>query len=300
MRKENEFNIWNSYNASESELLKDVSMELAVLKSLDVFTSAHVQGVAKKVGAMCKKMKYSYDDTKECVIAAYLHDIGKIKIPPSILQKDDSLSPEEYEIIKKHTVYGYELCMEYKAFKQYASSVRAHHENLDGTGYPDGLKEDEIPEMAKLLKVADVYDALVQKRQYKDVTKSSEALRMMSNDVKNGKMSRYYFEVLVLVILDELYEKNTAYELTILKYQNELAVLRELEKIYKEIYDKGLNSKLEKKLKKFELAPGYDMSTNASMILNKQKLLDRDKAMYESIQEEIKEIKGLKKYKMND
>ena len=70
------------------------------------------------------------------------------------------------------------------------------------------------------------------------------------------------------------------------------------EKIYKEIYDKGMDSKIEKKLKKFDLAPGYDMSTNANLILNKQKLLDRDKAAYDFIQKEIKKIKSIKKIKI--
>lgn len=293
-----EFNLWNNYDNSESQILKDVGVELTVLKGLDMFTRTHVQGVADKTKAMCRKMKYSPEEAKECITAAYLHDIGKIKIPPYVLQKTSSLTQEEYEIIKKHTIFGYEICMEYKEYQKYAKIVRAHHENLDGTGYPDKLTCDEIPEIAKLLKVADVFDALTQKRQYKSTITKSDALRMMANDVANGKMSKYYFEVLVSVVLDGLEEEANYYEIGIEKYQNDLAVLRELEKIYKEIYDKGMDSKAAKKLKKFDLAPGYDMSTNANLILNKQKLLDRDKAAYDFIQNEIKKIKSIKKIKI--
>lgn len=288
-----EFNIWKDDTFNESDLLKDVRVELTILRGLDAFTSAHVQGVAKKTGAMCKKMKYSYEDSKECIISAYLHDIGKIKIPPEVLQKNGKLSQAEYEIIKNHTVYGYDVCMEYQELKQYARIIRAHHENLDGTGYPDGLKENEIPEIAKLLKVVDVYDALIQRRQYKTDIKKSDALHMMANDVKNGKMSKTYFYVLVEVVLDELIEESAGQEMLVMKYQNDLSVLRELEKIYKQIYDKGFDKKIEKKLKKFELAPGYDMSTNASLILDKQKLLDNAKALQASIQSEIRAIKKL-------
>ncbi|MBQ8299693.1 MAG: HD domain-containing protein [Clostridia bacterium] len=271
-----EVDILSSTRINESELLREVNLEISVLKGLDIFTNAHVQGVVKTTMAMCLKMNMPYEEIKKCVISAYLHDVGKIRIPPEILQKTARLTEEEYQEMKKHTVYGYEMCMEYPTFHKYASIVRAHHENLDGTGYPDGLTADEIPPEASLIKVADVYDALTQRRQYKDGYKQSEALAIMLNDVKAGKMSPDYYEILLFVVIEGLEEKHETHLMNIQKFNNNLEVLHELEIIYKQIYDRGLTPKLEKKLRQFELAPGYDMSTNANLLIIKQKSLEKE------------------------
>ena len=285
--------ILGSTKINEAELSNEINLEIAVLKGLDIFTSAHVQGVVKMTTAMCQKMGMQYDELKKCVLAAYLHDVGKIKISPEILQKTARLTPEEFEIMKMHTVYGYEICMEYKNFRELAPIVRAHHENLDGTGYPDGLKGDEIPKETQLIKVADVYDALTQKRQYKDGYRISEALKLMVEDVKNNKMSGEYLTYLLMVVYDEVTEQKRVHEKNVMQYKNNIEILHELEGIYKQIYDQGLNKKLERKLKRFELAPGYDMSTNANLLIGKQKALEKEiekMKLYESEQEEIQKL----------
>lgn len=287
MTSNKRYSVWENQTVSESELSNEIKLEISALKGLDVFTSRHVMGVVKKTSKMCQKMKYPYEEMKKCVLAAYLHDVGKIKIPPEVLQKNGKLTNEEYDIIKKHTVFGYEICMEYPNFRHLASIVRAHHENLDGTGYPDGLKKSEIPEEAKLLKVADVFDALTQKRQYKDGFKKSDALRMMKNDVKSGKMDKLYFSVLHEIVIDELKEEIQNEQYSIERHQNDLFTLRELEKIYKEIYDKGMNNKLEKKLARYELPAGYDMSINANLLSSKKKTIERDIALREFAMKEL-------------
>ena len=284
------FDVFKHSRISESQIINDANIELAVLGGLDIFTSKHVQGVVKNVLKMCIKMNYQYDYTKKCVTGAYLHDIGKIMIPHEVLQKRGTLDANEYEIMKKHTIYGYEICMKIPKCVQYANIVRAHHENEDGTGYPDGLNKKTIPEEAKLIKVADVYDALTQKRQYKEGLKRSIALRMMLNDVKSKKMASNYFEALLMVVLDDLNEELYSHTLCIEKYSSDLEILKELEKIYKEIYDKGLTTKLEKKLSKFELEPGYDMSTNINLKVLKQKKLEEEKALQKEIVDEIGEV----------
>lgn len=300
MRKK-QFDVLNTTRINESELLREVNVEISVLKSLDIFTNAHVQGVVKTTLAICMKMNMKYEDVKKCVISAYLHDIGKIRISPDILQKTSKLTDEEYEEMKKHTIYGYEMCMEYPTFNKYAKIVRAHHENLDGTGYPDGLRGVEIPEEALLIKVADVYDALTQKRQYKEGFSQSEALRIMLEDVKKKKMSGYYLEYLVFAVLEKLEEKYQSHLINIQKYEGNLEILHELERIYKQIYDRGFSSKLERKLRKFELAPGYDMSTNANLLIVKQKALEREKEELKKCKEEIVNIGKIQKelYKCN-
>ncbi len=279
-----------STKVTEAELTSDIKVELAVLKGLDIFTDAHVQGVAKTTLTICQKMNMSYADIKRHVLAAYLHDIGKIKIPPEILQKNGRLTEEEFSEIKKHTIYGYEICMEYKNFKEYAPIVRAHHENLDGTGYPDGLKSEEIPEEAKLIKVADVYDALTKRRQYKEGYKQSEALKLMLEDVKNGKTACTYFEALLEAIAEDLNEKKDVHENNVRKYKGNIEILHELEAIYKQIYDNGYSKKLERRLQKFELEPGYDMSVNANLLIVKQKAMEKEMEWLEICISEIKEI----------
>lgn len=287
--------ILNATRINESELLREVNIEISLLKGLDIFTNAHVQGVVKVTLAMCQKMNMKYEDIKKCVIAAYLHDIGKTKIAPDILQKTSRLTDEEYLEMKKHTIYGYDMCMTYPTFHKYASIVRAHHENLDGTGYPDGLKEDEIPTEASLIKVADVYDALTQRRQYKEGFAESEALKIMLEDVKNGKMSEDYFEILLFTVVDKLNDDYRTHEINVQKYENNLEILHDLELIYKQIYDRGLTPKLEKKLQKYELAPGYDMSTNANLMIIKQKALEREKELKKKCKEELTNIAKIQK-----
>mgnify|MGYP003289819422 CR=1 FL=1 len=296
-----EIDVLGSARINEATLLSEVNIEISLLKGLDIFTNAHVQGVAKTTLAMCKKMNMSYEEIKKCVVAAYLHDIGKTKIPPEILQKTAKLTDEEYKEMKNHTIYGYEMCMNYPTFHKYAAIIRAHHENLDGTGYPDGLKGDEIPPEASLIKVADVYDALTQRRQYKSGFARSEALSIMFKDVIDGKMLADYFEILILVVVDKISEEYEAHAINVLKLENNLEILHELERIYKQIYDMGLTPKLEKKLRKFELAPGYDMSTNANLLIIKQKALEREKEAEKKCEAELSAILKIKKelYKWN-
>ena len=125
--------------------------------------------------------------------AAALHDIGKMKIPDEILNKHGKLTPEEYEIVKKHVSYGSEIIskmqdIDNKAFLSVAYNiVRYHHEKWDGTGYPEGLKEDAIPLEARIMAIADVYDALISQRQYKDALPEKEAIEI----IKNGKGSHF-------------------------------------------------------------------------------------------------------------
>ena len=266
-------NILDRKKINYSELDKDLKVEIAVLGGLDVFTNAHVQGVVNTTTKICEAMELDYEKTKKCILCAYLHDIGKVHIPPEILQKNGKLTDEEYEIMKMHVVYGYEMCMRYSQFKDLAPIVRAHHENIDGSGYPDGLVESLIPEEAKLIKVADVYDALTQKRQYKDGFKKSQAIQILIEDVQKGKIGAKYIYYLVLYLIDELHKQIIEVEESILRVKDNLETLKDLEAIYKQIYDQGYSNRLARKLAKYDLAAGYDMSANANLlVVNKQKL----------------------------
>ncbi|MDE6209913.1 MAG: response regulator [Lachnospiraceae bacterium] len=130
-----------------------------------------------------------YKLTKEqvdlIVNASALHDVGKIAIPDSILLKPGRFTPEEFEEMKKHTIYGCELLekfnQEENEFYRYCYDIcRYHHERYDGKGYPDGLSGDEIPIWAQVVSIVDVYDALISKRCYKDAYGIEEAIRMIN------------------------------------------------------------------------------------------------------------------------
>ncbi|MFA9379782.1 MAG: HD-GYP domain-containing protein [Acetanaerobacterium sp.] len=109
-------------------------------------------------------------------LSAILHDIGKLMIPSSIIQKPSSLTEEEYELIKKHPMYGTQLLPHrFDVPETIFDGIRSHHERMDGSGYPEGLKEDEIPLTGRILAVADVYDALTSDRPYRAPSLPSEA-----------------------------------------------------------------------------------------------------------------------------
>lgn len=274
------------------ELDDEIKVEIAILGGLDIFTDAHVQGVVDTTIKICEEMQLDYDKLKRLALCAYLHDVGKIHVPSEVLQKNGKLTDEEFIKMKKHTEYGYEICMRYNQFRDLAPIVRAHHESLDGSGYPDGLKGNEIPEEAKLIKVADVYDALTKRRQYKEGFKKSKAIAIMLEDVEKGKTSGKYLYYLLLVVIEELENTVKEYEIDVMKLKGELEILKDLEKIYKQIYDQGFTPRLAKKLAKYDLEKGYDMSTNANILVIKKQKLERMQNELKEFAEEREKLKA--------
>jgi putative two-component system response regulator len=116
----------------------------------------------------------------------YLHDIGKIAIPDRILFKPGDLEPEEWAIMQTHTVKGEEICRSLKSLTPVLPIIRNHHERWDGSGYPDGLAGSSIPLLARILQIADVYDALTSARCYKDPLKAEDALEVMQTETDRG------------------------------------------------------------------------------------------------------------------
>ncbi len=172
-----------------NEFLVNALSSVVEFRSLE--SGEHIQRVKYFTKLFLKYiMKFypKYGITKEkaslIVNASALHDIGKIAIPDSILLKPGKLTSEEFEEMKKHTIYGCELLGKFKQdeneFYHYCYDIcRYHHERHDGKGYPDGLKGDDIPIWAQIVSVVDVYDALVSKRVYKDPFAVEEAARMI-------------------------------------------------------------------------------------------------------------------------
>jgi putative two-component system response regulator len=116
----------------------------------------------------------------------YLHDVGKVGIPDRILFKPGKLTAEEWAIMRCHTVRGEEICRHLKSLCTVLPIIRHHHEKWDGSGYPDGLRGDQIPLLARVLQVADIYDALTSERPYKATYTAAEAIGIMRRETENG------------------------------------------------------------------------------------------------------------------
>ncbi len=138
-----------------------------IIEKRDSYTAGHTQRVAKYSLLIAKQMGFNDEKLDDLYRACMLHDIGKISTPDSILLKPGKLTPLEYEIIKEHVVVSYELLNEVDIYKNIAEIVRHHHEHYDGSGYPQGLKGDEIPILSQIMTVADAFDAMTTNRIYK-------------------------------------------------------------------------------------------------------------------------------------
>ena len=175
---------YSSTNLKSYNLDDVMKYQLSMLDRLDVFTRRHSENVANLVCRICEYLHCKKYFTIHATICGYLHDIGKLFIPPEILNKPDRLTPEEYEVIKTHTTLGYEMCMKDIKLRPYAEGPLYHHEALNGTGYPQGLNKDDIPYVAQIIRVADEYDAIVTKRQYTTHINISETLKELMHDAR--------------------------------------------------------------------------------------------------------------------
>lgn len=142
----------------------------------DMETFGHVRRVSGYALAIGRKLSLPPNDLRSLVLAAEMHDLGKISIPGSILAKPGPLTEEEFALVKTHTVRGQEIAERVPALQPLSPVIKAHHERLDGTGYPDGLRGDSIPLLSRVVAVADTYDALTSRRPYRDAMSHVEAM----------------------------------------------------------------------------------------------------------------------------
>jgi putative nucleotidyltransferase with HDIG domain len=149
------------------------------LESADTYTYGHSERVAAYAVAIAEALALDPVDVTTVRVGASLHDIGKVRIPPTILNKPGKLTPEEFDIIKKHPEWGLEILEDMEFPWLIKPIIRWHHEKLDGTGYPDGLAGDEIPLHAQIVCVADVFDAMTSARSYQDPVPPGEAVAKM-------------------------------------------------------------------------------------------------------------------------
>jgi len=153
----------------------------------DPFTENHLQRIRGYTEAIASELRLSTQQTREIGLASLLHDLGKMRVPDSILTKPGPLSDEEWELMEKHTLWGEEMLPEQPQFETARQIARWHHENWDGTGYPDGLRGQEIPLSAAIVAVADGFDAMISERPYKRAWPPERAVK----EIRTGKNQRY-------------------------------------------------------------------------------------------------------------
>ena len=153
------------------------------IESKDNFTEGHCDRVGEYASLLAEATGMSGRDLAWFRMSGYLHDVGKGSLPPELLNRPGPLTPDEWELMKRHTVEGDALIADIDFPWDIRPVVRSHHERWDGTGYPDGLRGEEIPRTARILCIADVYDALTSTRSYRRALTREEALQVMRDDV---------------------------------------------------------------------------------------------------------------------
>lgn len=158
-----------------SSVIKDLLHLANSVEEKDIYTHGHIQRVKDYGIKIGSKMKLSKEKIENIGFAALFHDLGKLNIPDEILNKPGRLTDEEFEIIKKHSLWGAEMVTK-TYFENISEIIEQHHERIDGSGYPKGLMGSETLIEAKIIAVADSYDAMTSKRSYKDAHIPKEAV----------------------------------------------------------------------------------------------------------------------------
>ena len=191
----------------EHELIQRIEIQyLHMFKSFakfidakDAYTGLHSVNVSKYVEMILSKMDIDPKEADEILIAANLHDIGKVGISDDILNKPGKLTSEEFDQIKLHPTIGYNLLCEIEGYEHIAQMIKSHHERYDGKGYPDGISRDEIPLGAQIISVADAFDAITTNRVYRNVRSQTTALKILKEE-SNKQFSKEVVDIFTEVL----------------------------------------------------------------------------------------------------
>jgi len=172
------------FTVSETE---EILFGLAVaVEQRDRHTAGHCERLAWVAVAMGVAMGLARASLLALYRGGYLHDVGKVGIPDSILFKPGKLTAEEWIVMRSHAARGEEICRPMKSLAPVLPIIRHHHERWDGSGYPDGLRGSQIPLLARVLQIADIYDALTSPRPYKPAFADTQALRIIQQETECG------------------------------------------------------------------------------------------------------------------
>ena len=179
LKKENE----------QKVLIREIVEAFAkVIDMKDKYTNGHSARVAEYTGMLCRELGYDEETVEKYYNIALLHDIGKVGVPPEVLNKAGKLTDQEFAIIKSHSALGYNTLKDISIMPELAIGAGAHHERPDGKGYPKGLKGDEIPRVAQIIAVADTFDAMYSDRPYRKRMNFEKAVSIMK-EVKGTQLT---------------------------------------------------------------------------------------------------------------
>jgi putative two-component system response regulator len=168
-----------------------------IIEARDQYTDGHCERLAHYAVALGNRLGMDAEDISALERGGYLHDIGKIGIPDALLLKPSALTPQEFELMKQHTVIGDRLCGELRSLRLVREIVRQHHERLDGSGYPDGLRGDEVSVLAQIVSVADLYDAITTARPYRAAKPAEFAYGELRDEAARGLRDREMVEAFI-------------------------------------------------------------------------------------------------------
>lgn len=156
------------------------------VESRDPATGDHCERLVALGAAFGNFLNLPRHEIRDLMWGGHLHDIGKVGVPDSVLLKKGKLTPEEWDIMRQHVLIGENICKPLRTMRGVIPIIRNHHERWDGTGYPDGLVGDEIPYLAQVFQILDIYDALTSERPYKRAFTPDEALEIIAEETAKG------------------------------------------------------------------------------------------------------------------
>ncbi|MBN2817077.1 MAG: response regulator [Campylobacterales bacterium] len=177
-----------------------------MIEARDTYTAGHSRRVAEYSKMIAEAMGYTQEDTDKIYQAGFLHDIGKVATPDMVLLNPKKLNSLEYELIQEHVNVGYQLLSHVPMFEALSEIIQSHHERYDGTGYPRGIKGEEIPRLSHIMIVADAFDAMTTNRIYKarkSIHEALEELRLLSEKQFHPEVVTAALEVLQKIYIDE-------------------------------------------------------------------------------------------------
>ena len=190
--------------ADELESAESVLLALArSIEAKDPYTEGHCERLSSYAVKFGTRLGLESEEITALRIGGVVHDIGKVAVPDAILLKPSALTPDEWSVMREHPTVGARICSGLKSFKLVVPIIRHHHEKMNGLGYPDGLKRDEIPRAARVLQIVDVFDALTTERPYKKAMSDDAAIRVMQEEVAKGWWDPDYFREFEALVREE-------------------------------------------------------------------------------------------------
>jgi len=185
------------------------------IEAKDTYTEGHCLRISEYSLLLGKELNLSGEDLRALSLGGHVHDIGKVGVPDAILLKPTSLSPEEWAVMRTHTLIGENICRPMRSFSVVLPIIRSHHEKQDGSGYPDGLSGRAIPLLARVMQLADIFDALTTERPYKRAFSRVEALEQMQIEVEKGWWDPELFSIFAALVEREQLPNLAAAQLTV-------------------------------------------------------------------------------------